>query len=349
MSRYLVVAPQGIGDSLEATPFLAALKHAQPQASIDVAVMRRGPKELFEGLPEIVNEVVYLPYWDAGAMPFVRELLRKRRRPRYDASFLMYPAARREYQLLMRAFSSRRRYAHRYFDSNFSSLQWMNTDLVDVLDRRHNVLQNLELLRAAGVAHDIPDRYVVPQKWVVDASQRDPKRIAIHVGTITHDGLAARRWPTDRFAEIARRCVTLGFEVYLIMGPSERDETLAVKAAVPDVRIAEGSLCDIARFLSTCRLLLSNDSGIAHLGAGVGTEVIALFGPTAPWRHAPYAPDAHALRPSDCPPCFDPRYLNTGCALHIDYKCLKRDLSVEIVDSALMRVLSGSSAEMECR
>lgn len=339
MPRYLVIAPQGLGDSLEATPFLAALKDAQPRSLVDVVVTRSGPKELFEGLPELVGDVMHLPYWDGGAVPFVRALLKERRRPPYDASFLMYPAAKREYQILMRAFPSRRRYAHRYFEPKLSNLLWLNSTLVDVLDHKHNVLQNLELLTAAGIGHAVPDRYTVPSHWIADARERSGKRIAIHVGTVTHHGLGARRWPLEGFQEIAGRAVAEGFDVTLIMGPAEREETLAIKSAVPQAGIVEGALSKIARFLSTCALVLSNDSGIAHLATGVGAPVIALFGPTAPWRHGPYGPNAVALRPSACPPCFDPRLLNTECALHIGHRCLREDMPVEIVIEAMNRVL----------
>jgi ADP-heptose:LPS heptosyltransferase len=337
-ARYLVVAPQGLGDSLEATPFLAALKAARPHSTIDVAVTRRGPKELFEGLDDLVSEVIFLPYWDAGLATFMKDLLLKRWRPRYEMAFLMYPAARAEYQLLMRMFPSRRRYSHRYFDPSFSTLLWLNTDLVPIV-KEHNVLQNLRLLSAAGIQHDVPDRYTVPSTWIAQSERRE-NTIALHVGTITHDGLGARRWPLERFIQIAARCAASNFDVALLMGPSEREETLAVKAAVPETRIVEGTLAQIARFLSTCSLVLTNDSGIGHLAAGVGAPVISLFGPTAPWRHGPYGPNAHALRPSTCPPCFDPKLLNTECALNINHRCLREEMTVEIVAAAMNDVLT---------
>lgn len=335
---YLMIAPQGLGDALEATPFAAALRKAQPDARIDVAVLRPGPKELFEGLPELVDDVVYLPFWDGGAPPFVRELLRSRRKKRYNAAFLMYPAAKREYQWMMRAFSAQRRYAHRYFEPALQNFLWLNSDLVEVLEHGHNVLQNLQMLRAAGFECEIPERYSVPRTWI-DSRPRDGKRIAIHVGTIAHNGLEARRWPAERFEEIARRSLGRGYDVALIMGPAERQETLAINRALPDAHIVCGPLAEIARYLSTCALVLSNDSGIAHLAAGVGAPVIALFGPTAAWRHGPYGVNTLALRPSGCPPCFDPRLLNTKCALNIGHRCLHEDMPVDVVDVHVQEML----------
>ena len=59
--RFLFIAPQGLGDALELTPAIAAVKAEVPRAAIDVAVMRPGPRELFEGLP-MVDRVIDLPF-----------------------------------------------------------------------------------------------------------------------------------------------------------------------------------------------------------------------------------------------------------------------------------------------
>jgi heptosyltransferase-2 len=88
-------------------------------------------------------------------------------------------------------------------------------------------------------------------------------------------------------------------------------------------------LPDVARFLSTCALAIANDNGIAHLATAVRTPVIALFGPT-PTEFAPFSPAAIALRPSDCPPCFDVRRPMVTCVRNIDFKCLS-DLTVDLV------------------
>lgn len=343
MRRYLVVAPQGLGDSLEATPFLQALRAADPDATIHVAVTRPAARELFTGLPQLVDRVLYLPYWERGPMAFAASLVaHKVRSPRYDAAFLMYPAARAEYHALMRAFPARRRFAHRYWPSWRRALQWLKTDLVDVR-RTHNVLRNLDLLAAAGIPHEIPTAYAVPESWIAPIENRRPDRIAMHVGTIAHDGLESRRWPLEYFARVAKWLLSRGYEVTAISGPAERHETRRLQEMLPQIHLFEGALPDTARFLSTARLSITNDSGIGHLAAAVGTHEVALFGPT-PIEHAPYGPNVTALRPSPCPPCFDVRLLNTTCAMHVDYECLKRDLSPGYVVNCISGILERCSS-----
>lgn len=335
--RYLVISAQGFGDSLEATPMVAALRHAAPDAVIDVLVTQRPPKQLFEGLPHLVNDVIYLPLWESGRRAFVKDLLRKRWRKRYDATFLTYPGARWEYQLLSWIMPAKRRYGHRYSEPSLTNLLWLNTDLCPVRPR-HNVLRNMDLLQMAGMEPETPSHYVVPAAWKDRSTPRERRRITAHVGTVTHHGRESRRWPLEYFVEVLNRCTERGFDVWLLMGPSELEETQFVHERVHGSRIFSGNLEEAARFLSTSGLVLSNDNGIGHLAAGVGTPVVTLFGPT-PLEHAPYGKNVLALRPTACTPCFDVRKLYSKCELGIDYQCLRIDLKPDDVYRAMMHLL----------
>jgi ADP-heptose:LPS heptosyltransferase len=336
VSSFLVIAPQGLGDALEATPIVAALKKAQPQSRVDVAVLRPGPRQLFEALDGFVDDVLYYPYWERGlggfAMSVARSLTRMRR---YDASLLAYPAARTEYHGLARLHNARKRVAHDYWPGRRSGAFALHNVLVPVAPV-HNVLRNLDLVRALGLDVDPATSYVVPRSWIGD--ERHEKRVAIHVGTVTHHGLANKRWPVERFRELARRLASRGFEVCVVSGPDEREESKAIVDAVADARLVEGRLDEVARFLSGCAAAVTNDSGIGHLAAAVGTKVLALHGPT-PVEGGPYGPNAVRFRPSPCPACFDPRLRNTDCALHIDYACLKRDTTVDLVEEQVLPML----------
>ncbi len=301
--------------------------------------LRPGPVELFSGLAGLVDRVIYLPYWDRGAAAFVTKLMSEARCGRYRSSFLMYPAARSEYQVLGLLLGAKQRYAHRYFEPRLDNGLWLNTHLVPI-SNAHNVERNLDLLRAAGIGFERQDGYIVPEHWI-DRSGRRGELIAAHVGSIAHDGLEYKRWPSERFIELIERLRRKGMRVKLISGPAERDLTEFVAAQSEADGIVEGSLSDVARFLSICGGVVANDSGIAHLAAGVRTPVLAIFGPT-PTQCGPYGPKTLAFRPSTCPPCFDPRLLNTECALHIDTACLKRDATVDLVEDALLTLLKQS-------
>ena len=322
-----------------------ALREAYPDARIDVAVTRGSAKTLFEGLPELVDETIYLPLWESGRIAFIAAVLRARRRPTYDATFLAYPAARREYHVLSRLFPSKMRIAHRYYaKATLANGLRLQSELVPV-ETEHNVLRNMRLLDAAGIAHGMPRHYTVPASWL-SREPRRPDSIVFHVGSIAHDGLENKRWPLENFTTVARHFAALQRPVFAVMGPDEREETMKLKADVPSLQVVEGTLTDVARLLSTAGVVVANDNGIAHLAAGVRTPVISLFGMT-PLEFAPFGPESFPLRPSACPPCFDVRLLNTGCALNIGHRCIRQDIPPQIVVDAVERITASRIAVSE--
>jgi ADP-heptose:LPS heptosyltransferase len=334
--KLLVFAPQGLGDSIEVTPLLRMLRQAYPSAQLDVAVLRAGPRQLFAGMPHLVDRVLYLPYWEQGVAGFVRAVGRHAFQDAYDCSFMAYPAARAEYHFLAKILRARQRIAHRYSNPSLKNgLNWY-TDLVPIRDV-HNVLRNVDLLAPLKVGGAVPERCEIPGDWCNGV--RDRGRIAMHVGSVDHDGFALKRWPAKNFGLLGSRLTSQGFRISLICGPDEEQLTQEVAAAIPGATIFRGPLREVSRHLSTCALLVANDSGIGHLAAAGGTPVVALLGPT-PLNCAPYGQNVLALRPTSCPPCFTPAAGITGCIAALDFACLRIDLSVEVVEQACMERLA---------
>ncbi|HUA10114.1 MAG TPA: glycosyltransferase family 9 protein [Candidatus Acidoferrales bacterium] len=321
---------------------IASLRECEPRGTIDVVVMRQGPAELFSGLQHHVNRVIHLRYWEHGLRRFLCDAISARSARPYDAAFLSFPAARPAYRMLMALFAADRRYAH---DWGFWFDRYLSVRSVRVRDV-HNVERNMDLLRAAGIAGDTIDRYLTPDAW--RSGDRDSTRVVVHVGSVKHDGLAAKRWPLEKFATLCAELRESGFAVTLLSGPDEYEETAACARAAGDIPIFQAGLAETARFLSSSGAVVANDNGIAHLAAGLGTPAIAIFGPT-PLTFAPWAPDARALRPSPCPPCFDVRKPEVHCVRNIDFACLKGDLPVSLVLDAVRVAVSADRANLSSR
>jgi heptosyltransferase-2 len=133
----------------------------------------------------------------------------------------------------------------------------------------------------------------------------------------------AKRWPLDRFGEVARRLRRLdsGARLLLIAGPKE--VSLAVDLHTMTNRLAPVvgpnlDLAVLAGVLAALDLLVTNDSGPMHLAAAVGTPSVALFGPSDPRRTSPRGPGHQVLYTHRwCSPCFRRR-----CPL-FHQRCLK--------------------------
>ena len=95
----------------------------------------------------------------------------------------------------------------------------------------------------------------------------------------------------------------------------------------------------LAAIYRRTQVLVTTDSGPMHLAAAVGTSVIALFGPTAPWRTGPYGQNHTVLRAGiTCSPCFKKQCLTTE---YEERACMKR-LSVDEVARAVLQRLAAA-------
>jgi len=345
--RFLFIAPQGIGDSLQVTPLLPGLRAAVPDAAIDVVTLRSTSESLFRGLEGLVDDVYQLPYWEKGRRAFGAALLRFAARRRYDASFLAFPAARAEYQILHAAIPSRRRFAHDYAGRFWlDRIPGLRTTRVPIEAGVSNVLRNESLLHQVVPSARRAGAYCIPRDWAETPIAGDLSgTVVVHVGSINHDTFAAKRWPLQAFVAFARRLQARGERVVYLCGPDERAETHEALAATPGAGHFEGSLRETTALLARAALVVTNDSGIGHIAVAVGTKTLSLFGPT-PIEFAPYGASAMPLRPTTCPPCFDLLTSDMTCKRDIDYACLRRDLTVDIVEEAAVAALgvtAGSS------
>jgi ADP-heptose:LPS heptosyltransferase len=119
-------------------------------------------------------------------------------------------------------------------------------------------------------------------------------RIVVHPGA----GKLPNRWPAERFGDVANALVAAGHRVVTAAGPGETGllERLNRRARRPLQRIPACSVRVLGGVLKEADLVLVNDTGVLHLGAAVGTPVLALFGPTDPAIWCPAAPAVRWLR-----------------------------------------------------
>jgi ADP-heptose:LPS heptosyltransferase len=143
--------------------------------------------------------------------------------------------------------------------------------------------------------------------------------IAVHAS----GGRAIKQWPVARFAEVAGRLAREEGAVLLLTGTTgDRGIVDEVRAGLPggievvDL-VGEVDLPVLAATLSKCRLLITGDTGPMHLAAAVGTPVVAVFGPSMPWRYAPIAVPHRVVRIDlPCAPCNRIRLPPVRCQGH---------------------------------
>jgi len=107
-----------------------------------------------------------------------------------------------------------------------------------------------------------------------------------------HPGAAKipNRWDALRFAEIANRCAEIyGAFIIVTAGPDDEEALREMTLNMPNqCLILHGeAIRHVASVIAQCDVYVSNDTGMMHVSAGVGTPTLSLFGPTDPLQWAP--------------------------------------------------------------
>jgi heptosyltransferase-2 len=134
----------------------------------------------------------------------------------------------------------------------------------------------------------------------------------------------SKRWPITYFAELAQKLAGEGLAVWVLGSPAEAPLAAEiVTAAGPAARdLTSPDLRNAVLALKIAGACVSNDSGLVHVAAAIGTPTIGIFGPTSPWHWAPLNPLAaviETLTVVPCRPCHKPtcRLVHHRCMIDI--------------------------------
>jgi len=116
-------------------------------------------------------------------------------------------------------------------------------------------------------------------------------------------------WSERKFAELADRLISERNAIVIFTGSHEdglvNTRILAMMEQNAVSWAGETTLKELAALASLSTVFITTDTGPMHLAAAAGTRVVALFGPTAPWRTGPFGPPHITVRAGlNCSPCF---------------------------------------------
>ena len=129
-------------------------------------------------------------------------------------------------------------------------------------------------------------------------------------------------WEPERFSLVADRVQQeLNGKVVFTGSKQDRvviDEIGNKMKTTPLDLAGRTSLKALAYLYSKCFLLVTTDTGPMHMAAAMGCPVVALFGPTAPWRTGPYGKRHRVIREAlECSPCFKKKCDHLSCMMDI--------------------------------
>jgi len=305
--KILVVAPSWIGDTLLAQPLLARLKKKLPGAVID-ALAPGWTAPVLRRMPEI-NEVIEAPFGHGELGLLARWRLGRSLRSRgYDEAIVLPNTFK---SALIPFFAGIPLRAGFVGESRYGLL-----NLTHKLDAKRLPLmaeRYAQLAEKPGVppARPLPEvRLRIDQANLLVTLNRLGLSRAKPVVAFCPGAEygPSKRWPARHFAVLARKLAAQGCAVWLFGSEKDRDigeEIVRSSGGAATNLCGRTDLASAIDLLSLAEVVVSNDSGLMHVAAGVGRPVVALYGSSSPEHTPPLSASARVVRTGiECSPCF---------------------------------------------
>ena len=345
--KYLIVGPSWVGDMVMAQSLFIALKQQHPDAIIDV-LAPSWSLPIIERMPQVRRGVV-MPVGHGKLGLKMRYQLGKSLRHECYTHAITLPNSFKSALIPVWA-----RIKHR--------IGWrgeMRYGLLNDLRKLDKSQYPLMVERFIALAY--PDRAKLPPSLPIPtlevndnllskalrrySLQTDMPILALCPGA---EFGPSKQWPAGYYAEVARTLCEQGWQTWLFGSTNDHQTAADIKNCLPDSLqrhchnlAGETSLADAIDLLSCARAVVSNDSGLMHIGAALNLPLVAVYGSTSPDHTPPMNKNSATLSMQlKCSPCFQ-----RECPLgHMN--CLKQ-LSPDRVLSAITHLTAKpNSAEI---
>lgn len=340
--KLLVIALSGIGDALMFTPALQLIKKHKPELTIDALVMYKGVEDIYTRTG-LFDKVHYFNFLKAGAVSSLSYVLKLR--GLYSHSINVYPANRKEYNIIAFLMGAKTRGGINYKRAANKELGFLNNVSISEDDTRHNVMLNALLAGkmfgfsvedAPPLLFSLTENDKKAANEFIASLPEEKRIIGFHTGCSLLKNHIKRRWEPEKFIALATKLITEKDAVVLLFGgPDEAELNKEIHARVNSEFcriVVTSNLAESAAIMKHCDTFVSNDSALMHVAAAMQKKVIAIIGPTNtayihPWK-TEYTIASLGL---DCAPCFFYSPSPLSCSrTDVQFKCIK-ELSVEYV------------------
>jgi len=344
IERVVVRGVNWVGDAVMTVPALRELRRVLPQAQITL-VTRPWAEGLFSGA-EFLDELLIYERRPRSLRAVARQIRQWRSR-RFDLALLFQNA----FEAALIAGAAKVPVRIGYATDGRRALLTHPLPVPGWRGERHEIFYYLNIV--AELERLLYGRSAIMERepqFALGVSEKRKKRareflseqgvkmdrplVALCPGSTNS---RAKRWPAERYAILADRFIEeAGASVLLIGSPDELEVSHEVQARMknePIVLTGRTELEQAVGVLSLVDVLITNDTGPAHIASALNRPTLVIFGPTDPRTTRPYPSVAEIIRhPPDCAPC-----MLRDCP--IDHRCMTAITPEEVFAraSALMK------------
>lgn len=315
MNRILIVGPSWVGDMVMSQCLYITLRNLYPNVLIDV-MAPAWCRPILERMPE-VNQALSLPFGHGEFNLSGRRKLGHSLRGQYDAAYVLPNSAKSALIPwfanipLRTGWKGEMRYGLlNDLRPNKKAFQYMAERYVALAHSKESMRDSSSL----GGLDSLP----FPALYI-DKEAQDKALLKFKLTRGMTVGLCpgaefgpAKQWPIEHYAEVASHALGKGQQVWLFGSQKDQQTTDALIQLIPEslrdnvANLAgETTLIEAVDLLACCTTVVSNDSGLMHVAASVGCNVVGVYGSTTPSYTPPLAKrNAIVHTDIECRPCF---------------------------------------------
>jgi heptosyltransferase-2 len=341
------------------TPAVMALRKRYPQARISILV-RPGIEPVFSGNPA-VNEVISFGkagYNNSimGKMIFARSLKNKK----FDLALLFPNSFESALVMWLARIPERLGYA-----TDARRLLLTSPVLVpEDRTRRHEIFYYLNLVDHVSRLHlntdvtdaddhskkpalflKIPEQGESGARRILDRTGLDYSNLLIGFNPGAAYG-PAKCWPVDRFKSLGKALIDMYKGCHILVFGTDKEASVAECICNPlgekgHNLAGKTSLAEVMGLISRLDLLVTNDSGLMHIGAALDIPLVAIFGSTNPVTTGPWSDNSIIVRHElPCSPC-----LKRMCPT--DFKCMLGIEVEEVLQACLQQLKATQDSKVD--
>ncbi len=333
--KILINALSGNGDALMFSPSLRLLKEKIPSAEIDMLVMFKSVKEMYEHNP-FLNKIYHVNFLKQSKLKSIQEILSLRKN-NYDVSINVYPSNRTEYNVVNYFLGAKKRLGHNYTHSDFFRFEILNNVTSNEVPNRHNVLQNFDLVKSLTEMNEKEVKGLEiflseadkkkSEEWIKENDLQNKLLVGFHAGSAVLKNHIHKRWDKEKFAALGN-LLREKYDAKILLFGNEFDLNLEIDETLG----GQGILASTSNYMDSmarmrfCNLFVSNDSALLHSSAAFKIPTVGIFGYTNAQELFPWGTKHLIVRIElDCSPCFynSPKPVECLWTGKDEFKCMK--------------------------